>query len=157
MNEDSITIPAELVRYLRQGLQSQLSARVDMLAVALEGRIDEPRYREALYGFDDARTLLDTVGVGEHDGQDDVELDLSESGELVLKALESQHRFEVARLEDAAAHGVQIPERGVPQLGRLVADVRRRVSVSEGARRSDSMLETRGALGMCRSRDHGSG
>lgn len=80
MDEGPITIPAELVGYLRLGLQRQLSARVDTLAVALEGRIDEPRYREALYGFDDARTLLDTIGVGEHDGQDDVELDLGESG-----------------------------------------------------------------------------
>lgn len=155
MDEDPITIPAVLVRYLRLGLQSQLSARVDMLAVVLEGRVDEPSYREALYGFDDARSLLDTIGVGEHEGQDDVELDLSESGELVLKALESQHRFEVMRLEDAAAHGVPIPEREVPALGRLLADVRKRVCVSEGARRSDSMLESRGALGVCRSRDHG--
>jgi hypothetical protein len=155
VNEDPVTIPAELLRYLRLGLQRQLSARVDTLAVALEGRIDEPRYREALYDFDDARSLLDAIGVGGHDRQDDVELDLSESGELVLKALESQHRFEVTRLEDAAAHGVPIPEREVPQLGRLVADVRKRVSVSEGARRTDSMLESRGALGVCRSRDHG--
>jgi hypothetical protein len=155
VDEDPITIPAELVRYLRRGVQSQLGARVDTLAVALEGSLDEPRYREALCGFDAARTLLDTIGVSDREMRADVELDLSASGELVLKALESQHRFEVTRLEDAAAHGVQIPEREVPQLGRLVADVRKRVSVSEGARRTDSMLESRGALGMCRSRDHG--
>jgi hypothetical protein len=140
---------------VRGGLQSQMSARVDTLAVALEGRIEALRYREALGGFDAARALLDTIGVSDEDAQVDVELDLSASGELILAALESQHRSEVARLQDAAAHGVQIPERDVPELGRLLTEVRRRVGVSEATRRTDSMLESRGALRMCRSRDHG--
>jgi len=129
---------------------------VDTLSVVLEGRIDEPRYRDALGGFDAARALLDEIGVSDEHAHDDVELDLGgESGELVLKSLETQHRAEVTRLQDAAAHGVQIPEREVPELGRLLTEVRRRVGVSEAARRADSMFESRGALGVCRSRDHG--
>ncbi len=156
MSEEQITIPATLVRYLRRGVQSQLSARVDTLSVVLEGRIDESRYRDALGGFDAARALMDEIGVSDEDTHDDIELDLGgESGQLVLKSLDAQHRVEATRLEDAAAHGVQLPERDVPELGRLLAEVRKRVRVSEAARRADALLESRGALGVGRSRDHG--
>jgi hypothetical protein len=155
MNADVITIPANLVRYLRCGVQSQLSARLERLAVALEGRIDAPGYQRALSDFDAARVLLDSIGVSDGDAQVDLELDLSTSPELVLKALEAQHRCEVARLQDAAAHGVEIHPRDVPELGSLVDEVRRKVSVSEIAKRADSVSEKRGALRAGRSRGHG--
>jgi hypothetical protein len=155
MSGETITVPARLVPYLRRGVQNQLSARVDVLGVALEGRLDERRYREALSAFDAARALLDAIGVREDDAQDDVELELGASGELVLKALEAQHRCEVARLQDAEAHGMPIPAREVPELGELVTLVRRTAGASEALRRADSLLESRGALRMCRSRDHG--
>jgi hypothetical protein len=154
MSADPITIPAELVPHLRRGVQSQLSVHVDVLGVALEGRIDERKYREALRAFDAARALLDAIGVRDDDAQGDVELDLGASGELTLRALEAQHRREVARLEDADAHGMPIPPREVPELGRLVTEVRRRVGASEALRRADSLLESRGALRMGRSRGH---
>jgi len=155
MSADPITIPASLVPYLRRGVQSQLSARVDVLGVLLQDRVDESTYREALIAFDVARALLDAIGVRDDDAQGDVELDLGASGEFVLKALEAQHRCEVARLEDAHAHGTPIPSREVPELGNLVTEVRRRVGTSEVLRRADSLLESRGALRMSRSRDHG--
>jgi hypothetical protein len=155
MSAGAITIPARLVPYLRRGAQSQLSARVDTLGVALEGPLEELRYREAVRAFDAARALLDAVGACDEDAQHDVELDLDASGDLVLKTLEAQYRCEVARLQDAEAHGVPIPAREVPELGDLVTELRRRVGASEAARRADALLESRGALRMCRSRDHG--
>ncbi len=155
MSPERITIPAKLVPYLRRGVQAQLGARMETLAVALEGQIDESRYQEAIDEFDAARALLDAIGVSDRDAQSDLELDLSASGVLVLKALETQHRIEVARVEDAHAAGVPIPPREVPELGRLLAEVRREVSASEALRRADSLLESRGALKVCRSRDHG--
>lgn len=154
MSAERITIPAKLVPYLRRGVRSQLSARVETLAVALEGEIEESRYHDALGGFDAARALLDAIGVSSGDAHSDLELDLSASGELVLKALEAQHRSEVARLEDAHAAGVRIPPREVPELGRLVAEVRKEVCASDALRRADVLMESRGALKMCRSRDH---
>jgi hypothetical protein len=155
MSDETVTIPARLVAYLRRGVQAQLGACVETLAVALEGEIDESRYQEALADFDAARALLDAIGVGGGGAHADLELDLRASGELVLKALEAQHRSEVARLQDAHAAGVRIPSREVPELGRLVAKVRKEVCGSEALRRADALLESRGALKLCRSRDHG--
>jgi hypothetical protein len=141
MSTRMILIPGNLVPQLREGVQSKLGSALSILTLAVEGRFDATAYQDALGDFDVARALLDEVGLTDEDPPQDLQLDLSKSPELVLKALERQHRREVERLQDAAADGVPIPPREVPALGSLVAEVRRTIGAPRRTARTESFLE----------------
>jgi len=125
MSAGTITVPANLVGYLRSGVQNQLVARLDTLTVALDGRINAKTYQEALDAFDATRTLFDPIGVSNDDTQQDLELDLGMSPELVLKALGAQHQehakmspAENNRTDSPTLAGVQAaPSSSVKHLG----------------------------------------
>jgi hypothetical protein len=152
MSAGSITIPANLVQYLRKGIKSQLAARLDRLSLQLEGDIDPAVYQQALDAFDEARAHLDTVGVADENGQLDLDIDLSD---FLLKAMEGQYRVEAARLQDAERDGFTVPPREIPALGALVDDARNRLGLSHTSKQTESFLTERSVRRRRRSRGHG--
>ena len=127
----TFTVPAKVVAYLRSGVKSELAAQLAMLAIELEGRdVDEKKYHVALGRFDAARALFDTIGPVERDAApQDLEFDLTTSGDLLLKVLTAQHRREVQRLEDAFADGITLSVRDVPALETVRDELRRQLGV----------------------------
>lgn len=126
----TFTVPAKVVAYLRSGVKSELAAQLAMLAIELEGRdVDEKKYNVALARFDAARALFDAIGPVDRDAPQDLEFDLTTSGDLVLKVLTAQHRREVQRLEDAFADGITLSVRDVPALETARDELRRRLGV----------------------------
>lgn len=90
--------------------------------------LDLDCYDRALSCFDAARELLDAVGVlDEPATQQDITLVLGRWPRLILKTLESEYLAELTRLQDAAAEGFELPLRDLPDLGALVAEIRRKV------------------------------
>ncbi len=125
---DRLTIPAAVVRYLRRGLIGELDAATEQLRFQLErDPIEAKAYREAFASITATGMLLDVIGVADDRLQRDVELDVSDSPDLVLRALQLQYDLEVARLQDAEASGVALPRRDVPALGDCVAAVRKAI------------------------------
>jgi len=124
----NVTIPGNLVSFLRSGVKRELAANVELLAIELDATIDPAPYYVALARFDAARTLFDAIGVSDDPAQPDVALDLGRWPQLVLAALESQHQAELIRLEQAHAGEFDVPTRDVPALGRLVAEIRKQVA-----------------------------
>ena len=123
----NVTIPGKLVPFLRAGVKRELAANLELLAIHLDTTIDPAPYYAVLARFDAARTLLDAISVSDDPKQPDVELDLGRWPQLVLTALESQHRDELIRLEQAAADEFDLPMRDVSALGRLVGEIRTQV------------------------------
>lgn len=126
MSARSVTIPGKLVPYLRAGLKHEIGLRLVILQVEIETELDPETYYAALTRLQSAAALFDLIGLENRSDQPDVEVDLGSSARLLLKALETQHRIEVQRLQDAAADGVQLPQRDVPELGALVSLIRQR-------------------------------
>jgi hypothetical protein len=149
----NLTIAAKLVPYLRKGVKRELSATLAILAFQVDTALDPTSYYDALARFDDARALLEAVGVSDSAQQRELELDLYRWPRLVLEALESEYNVELMRLQDRAAEGFELPSREIPALGALVAEVRKKV----GAAPRDSSKESIRQLArrVRRSRDHG--
>ncbi len=125
MTSPSIIIPGPLVSYLRAGLKREISSRLAILQVEIDTELDPETYSAALARLWPATALFELIGLQDRSNQPDVEVDLGSSARLLLKALESQHRIEVQRLQDAVADGIQLPEGHVPVLGALVSLVRK--------------------------------
>lgn len=138
-----VIISASLVRYFRRGLRRELGASIASLAVIVDTTLDPEAYQAALARFDEARALFEIVGVLDRADQLDLEVDLDRSPHLVLRALESQHKIERMRLEDAAAVGTRLPKCHVPALNRLVSDVRAKTGIYPPPTRRRSFLEQR--------------
>jgi hypothetical protein len=129
----NVTIAGSLVRYLRAGVKRQLSAASEILQVELEETAPDPStYRAALALFDEARTLLDTIGFVDQDAPADVEIDLSHWPQLLLRSLEAEYEMEVTRLQDAVAHGIELPARDMPALELLLAEIRKKTGGAVG-------------------------
>ncbi len=124
--EKNVKVDKRLVRFLREGVRQEINASVLELQVQLEMRaIDVPAFEAALAGFDECRALFEFVGFVDSGSPEDLVVDLVRWPRLVLRVLEGQYAAERARLEDARAVGVAIPERDLPALGTLIAGVRR--------------------------------
>ncbi len=126
MNSRSVTIPGPLVPYLRAGLKREISSRLAILQGEIDTDLDPETYSAALARLWPATAVFELIGLEDQSDQPDVEVDLSSSARLLLKALETQHRIEVQRLQDAAADGVHLPQREVPELGALVSLIRQK-------------------------------
>ena len=87
---------------------------------------DPSAYRAALARFDEARTLLDAIGFTGQDAPVDVEVDLSRWPRLLLRSLEAEYDMELTRLQDAAAHGIELPAHDMPALESLLAEIRKK-------------------------------
>ena len=134
-------IAGKLVRVLRDGVKQELRGSVAILAFEFAKDINPAIYYPALARFDDARTLLDAIGVSDQPEPEDVVVDLARWPELLPKALESQLEIKLSRLEDARASGFELPTRDVPALACLVADIRRQVDAPARRGRWQSFLE----------------
>jgi hypothetical protein len=121
-----VTIPGPLVIYLRAGLKREISSRLAILQGEIDTELDPETYSAALARLWPATALFELVGLVERPDQPEVEVDLGSSARLLLKALETQHRIEVQRLQDAVVDGIHLPEGDVPDLGALVILIRQR-------------------------------
>jgi hypothetical protein len=129
MTLGTMTVKGRLVRYLRKGVRGELGASIAILQVEVDTILDPGTYFRALKRFDEARGLLDAIGVVDDPDQADVDIDLELWPQLIVKALEAQHDIEVMRLEDAAADGYTLPMRDVPALRGLVDGIRQRLDL----------------------------
>jgi len=119
-----VTVAGSLVRYLRSGVKDEMARAIDILQAELDTSLTPATFRCALARFDDSRTLFEMIGLIDEPKPVDVELDLSRWPRLVLKALGSEYDKEVQRVQDAAAAGIEIPARDIPDLQKLLAEVR---------------------------------
>lgn len=112
-----------------------MSANVFELQVQLEKQeIDRPTFEAVLTCFDESRSLFEHVGFVEESPANDVVVDLERWPTLVLRVLETQHSIERARIDDAHAARIPIPDRDVPQLGELVARIRQKTGAPRKVR-----------------------
>jgi hypothetical protein len=85
-----LTVPAEMVGYLRSGLHSGIGDAAETIAqvVGEPGREQHPEwYREPLTHFDRVRALLNTIGWAATDPPAEVSVDLHEHRHAILDAL----------------------------------------------------------------------
>jgi hypothetical protein len=88
-----LTVPAEMVGLLREGLHSEIEAAVHLIAPVVEapGREEHPeRYQAPLARLDAARALLDLVGWSTAGPPVDVRVDLRQHHRSLLRALRSE-------------------------------------------------------------------
>jgi hypothetical protein len=86
----NMTVPAQMVEHLRDGLHSGIGDAADDLAevVSQSGREMHPEwYREPLARFDDVRGLLDLIGWRETDPPVEVQVDLARHHRALTDAL----------------------------------------------------------------------
>jgi len=140
---DLVPIEGKLVRFLRSGAMEELGASAAIIVVeTAAGAHRKPKtYYRALVRFDDARTLIDEIGVSDQLEPRDVEIDLGRWGELVVKALKSQLELELIRLEGAHADGIDLPPRDLQALASLVDDIGTKVCAPARHERDQSRLE----------------
>jgi hypothetical protein len=140
---DLVPIEGKLVRFLREGAMEELGANASIIKV--ETAVGAYRKYETYYGalarFDDARTLIDEIGVSDELEPQDVEIDLGRWGELVFKALKSQLARELIRPERAHTDGIDVPPRDLQALASLVDDIGTKVGAPGRHERDQSRLE----------------
>jgi hypothetical protein len=123
MSADGLTIPGDLVRYLRQGVKADLIATLEILKIRLDTTVNPGTYRQALACFDEDRSLLDTIGLADEPRQQSIQLDLSRYPRITIKALQEQHRLELLRLETAAIEGFEPPTNNALALSALIEQI----------------------------------
>src|ERR1700690_2033278 len=125
--------------------ETQSGSDASMEIVAAETSADANLRPETYYGalarFDDARALLEVIGVSDQLEPQDVELDLTCWPRLALEALECQLDLELIRLEGAHADGIDLIPRDLRALGCLVADIRMKVGAPARPEREQARLE----------------
>ncbi len=132
----TVTVDKRLVRYLRNGVKQEMGASVFEILMQLDKQaVDPSMFRAVLACFDDSRSLFECVGFVEECPAKDLVIDLTRWPSLVLRVLEAQYSIERARIDDARAAKIPIPDRDVPQLGVLVAEIRRKTGASRKRRR----------------------
>jgi hypothetical protein len=140
---DLAPIEGKLVRFLREGTMEELdaSAAIIRAQAAAGAHRKYETYYGALARFDDARTLIDEIGVSDQLEPQDVEIDLGRWGELVFKALKSQLDLGPIRLERAHTGRIDLPPRDLQALTSLVDDIGTKVGAPARHERDQSRLE----------------
>jgi hypothetical protein len=143
-----VTVARRVVRFLRSGAKRELDASMEIIAaeIAADANLRPEAYYGGLARFDDARALLEVIGVSDQLEPQDVELDLARWPRLVLEALECQLDLELIRLEGAHADGIDLIPRDLRALGCLVADIRGKVGAPAKPEREQGRLERQLAL-----------
>lgn len=136
-----VVIDARLVSYLRRGLRFELGDAAERIATIMLVLEDEPTPNAAERShaiLEAARTLRREISLRGSGPQEDIELDLSASAQLVLRALDREHSIGVDCLQERAAYGLDSGPHGeeVQALGQLVTVVKR-IVLRQGGRRSD--------------------
>jgi hypothetical protein len=88
----TITIPARIVRYLREGLHSQLGMAAEDIGQANHegGRLRPVLYAEPLERFDRTRALLDLIGWKDETDEGPAAINLVGHRQALLSALQAQ-------------------------------------------------------------------
>lgn len=111
----TITVPAQLVGVLRDGLHSEIGNAAEAFAQAADQADREQHpdsYREPLERLDRTRALLDLIGWSTTDPTVAVRVDLREHREAVLGALDVALIVGDADLEDAERVDAERATRG---------------------------------------------
>jgi hypothetical protein len=106
----TITIPARIVRYLREGLHTQLGIAAEGIGEANHegGRLRPVLYAEPLERFDHARALLDLIGWKDKADEGLAIVDLADHRPVLLAALQAQLETERNMTnEDPALKGAE--------------------------------------------------
>jgi hypothetical protein len=98
----TITIPARIVRVLRESLHSQLGMAAEDIGLASHegGRRCPHLYAEPVGRFDRTRALLDLMGWKDVEGEGPAIINFAVHRRTVLAALESQLQVERNAMED---------------------------------------------------------
>lgn len=145
MNLGSVRIEAQLVPFLREGVMGELSAVLEILAYQIDVVFDRDAFEDALARFDEARTLLEAIGVSEQAEPEAVELDLARWPRVLLAALESEYEAQIRRLQDRATEGLPTSSPQLPALEALTVDIRKRLG-APAAGAPDQPAQERGPL-----------
>lgn len=106
----TITIPARIVRYLREGLHGQLGMAAEDIGQANHegGRLRPVLYAEPLERFDHARALLDLIGWKNEADEGPAIVNLADHRPALLAALHAQLETERNMTdEDPALKGAE--------------------------------------------------
>jgi hypothetical protein len=122
--QGEVTIPGQLVRYLRRGVKRELLASLVSLAVEVETNVDPKTYTDALTRFEAAQALLQAVGLTDEPHPCSVQLDLARWPRLILTALEHSYNSELSRVHGAEAAGTKMPRSDLTPLSELIAEIR---------------------------------
>jgi hypothetical protein len=136
-----LQVAGPLVRHVRSGAARELRDAVADMQEELDTTIDPARWKSTLGAFDEARALLDFLGVEDDPKQGAIVLDLGRWPRLILRLLEDEYDSEVRRLRDAQHEGHDLPSNHISELERLANEVRRRTGARKRRRRSGSFLE----------------
>jgi hypothetical protein len=100
--DTQLTVPADLVTYLRSGLFGVWGfVAEDIANGAIEhGGNASEGYDEPLQAFDAIRTLLDAVGWTNTVAEGDIVINLSVGGAFILEALKREHYVLVDELQE---------------------------------------------------------
>jgi hypothetical protein len=135
---ETVTVPANLLRYVRRGLHTEFSAAAERASlIELQG-LTEEQFDAALETFDAVRTLLKNVGFVDEGSDQDIELDISPDPVVVHRGLECQYHAQVDRVEESAhATGANPgPSDEIWALGELLAILKARADSTRDERRS---------------------
>jgi hypothetical protein len=135
---DMVTVPANLLRYVRRGLHAEFSTAAERASlIELQG-LTEEQFDAALETFDAVRILLKNVGFAGDRPDQDIELDISPDPVVVHRGLECQYHAQVDRVEESAhATGANPgPSDEIWALGELLATLKARADSARAERHS---------------------
>ncbi len=119
----TITIPARIVRYLREGLHTQLGMAAEDIGQANHegGRLRPILYAEPLERFDRTRALLDVIGWKDENDEGPAIVNLVGHRLALLSALQAQVETERDMTDDDPA--LKGAEKQIACARRRVADL----------------------------------
>jgi hypothetical protein len=135
---DTVTVPANLVRYVRRGLHAEFSAAAERASLIELQDLTEEQFDAALETLDAVRTLLKNVGFDDEGSGQGIELDISPDPVVVHRGLQCQYHAQVDRVEESAqAPGANpSPSDEIWALGDLLATLKAQADSVREERRS---------------------
>ena len=142
MIDGTVNVSANLVPHLRAGVKREIGRSLSILLVEVETpHTDAQVYRAARVRYDAATALFDVIGLDDRADQPELKIDLAPWPRLLLRALETQRDIEVLRLERAEEEGLKLSRRDLPDLAKLVEEVRRRTGAQPQGDRQLTFLQ----------------
>ena len=131
-----VVIQPGLMAYLRRGIVRMISeVALEISVITDQGsELDVQAFLAKTRRLDTLRVLLNKAGITAH-GTRPAPQSLTEADhpELALKALETEYRMQLSRVEDAETTGFNATTRYMAELGELVSALRERLGLAGGA------------------------
>jgi hypothetical protein len=137
---DHLDVAGHLVKYVRSGAAGVLRDAIADLGAELDTTIDPSAWKRTLATFDEARALLNYLGVEDVPDEKSVVLDLRRWRRLVRRILQDEYDSEVRRLRDARAGGYDPRSGDVLDLCRLLNEAHVRTGTRRRRRSNRSFL-----------------